>query len=476
MHAGTATLLTPASYGPAIELGNRTWSKKILPVGSIDYQGRQIHFIRDYLRGLVEAWRDQAYDQVPLQFADSDNRHSNDPERTRGWITDMQLADDGLYVTAQVTPRGEQVLRDNPYLGVSARIVEQYARSDGRFYPAAIQHVLATLDPRITGLGAWSPVEMSNSGGLIIDLSGASWAGEPGPFDGLSGAELEDLMDAISESDDDEAADDELAAWVDSLSDAELAALEAEALADQAALADGYGGADDGPFSEFSDAFEDSYAAQQARQQAREAAALEDMMLPVRTDEDRLARALSRISAGIYTDPAAAQGAALANESRAIELAAATGKGPCGPVDDFGRCSSRYHDLECAHGVSVDWQATGPHRATSEAALANFAAEHFPGTIPQFVVGDTDDPDYADAPVPQRTVELAHRLAGQMGLHGSSALPVAPSWDELFGTPYTGDMYSELAGEVGLPGRQAGAPPQVNPAVHQLAQDLGLVT
>lgn len=59
----------------------------------------------------------------------------------------MAPADDGLYVTAQLTERGEAVLRDNPYLGVSARIVEQYRRADGKFYPAAMQHVLATLDP-----------------------------------------------------------------------------------------------------------------------------------------------------------------------------------------------------------------------------------------------------------------------------------------------------------------------------------------
>ena len=32
---------------------------------------------------------------------------------------------------------------------MSARIVEDYARSDGKFFTAAVQHVLGTLDPRI---------------------------------------------------------------------------------------------------------------------------------------------------------------------------------------------------------------------------------------------------------------------------------------------------------------------------------------
>ena len=45
------------------------------------------------------------------------NAHTNDPERTRGRITDMSLADDGLYVTAEVSPRGQRVLRREPLPG-----------------------------------------------------------------------------------------------------------------------------------------------------------------------------------------------------------------------------------------------------------------------------------------------------------------------------------------------------------------------
>ena len=173
-----ATLLTPVDASPAIELGN-TWRKRILPVGEIEYQGRQLKFTRGYLQGLVAAWRDRAYDQVPLQFADAANTHTNDPERTRGWITGMEVEPDGLYVTAELTERGQRTLADNPYLGVSARIVEQFQRADGKFYPAAIQHVLGTLDPRIPGLGAWQAVEMANESSVTIDLSNLSFAGAP---------------------------------------------------------------------------------------------------------------------------------------------------------------------------------------------------------------------------------------------------------------------------------------------------------
>ena len=179
----TALVLTPLLYGaPAIELANRQWRKRILPIGSVEYKGRQLHFTEDYLRKLCEAFDNRAYDQVSFQLADSQNTHTNDPERHRGYITGLQLAEDGLYATAQVTEAGERILSENPQLGVSARIVENYQRSDGQFYPAAIQHVLGTLDPRIPQLGAWAPVDMANGGGqLVVDLSGSTWAGEPGP-------------------------------------------------------------------------------------------------------------------------------------------------------------------------------------------------------------------------------------------------------------------------------------------------------
>jgi hypothetical protein len=71
------------------------------------------------------------------------------------------------------TDEGERLLRTNPNLGISARIIEGYERSDGRYFPAAFQHVLGTLDPRIPALGPWEPVaEMSNEGPVpVLDLS-----------------------------------------------------------------------------------------------------------------------------------------------------------------------------------------------------------------------------------------------------------------------------------------------------------------
>jgi hypothetical protein len=452
-----ATLLTPVSWGsPAVELGNRTWTKLILPVGEIDYMGRRLRFTPEYLRGLVEAWHQRAYDQVPLQFADAANAHTNDPERTRGWITDMRAEPDGLYVTAEVTERGERVLRDNPYLGVSARIVEQYQRADGQFFPAAIQHVLATLDPRITGLGAWQSVEMSSDAALIIDLSTAQWAGEPGPdYGGLSDRELAELLDAVAE------AEEELGDGGE-LSDAELDAIMAAAEA----------GEDDemgDPFSQFDAAWQGHVAREQARQDARDAATVEDVMHPAKRLEDKLARAVSRAADGVYDGQAQAYG--FASEQAAIDLAISTGRGPCGPPDEFGRCGSRYHSLECSHAQSVDWVASGPPRQTFENSLANLGAGLELATPATWGDPDDDEPMYA---IPAGTIELAHQLSHDWGLDADMPYLAAPGAGDLLQPPSRPpDLYAELGGSIGLDVPQ---PPQAPgyPGVRQLAEGLGL--
>jgi hypothetical protein len=172
----TAAVLTPFTAAQAVELGNRLWRKKVLPIGDVEYKGRTLHFTRDYLGRLATAFQNRAYDQVPFQLADKDNSHSNDPERTRGEVTAMELGDDGLYITAQLTEDGEKVLAANPKLGVSARIVEGYQRSDGKFFGEAVQHVLGTLDPRIPGLGAWQAIEAASpEPESVLDLSAESF-------------------------------------------------------------------------------------------------------------------------------------------------------------------------------------------------------------------------------------------------------------------------------------------------------------
>jgi hypothetical protein len=221
-----ATILTPLEFSGTQVLSRRLFRKKVLPIDSISYNGRKIDFTRDYLTGIVESFNNGAYDNVPLQFADADNRHTNDPTRYNGDVVDMSLEDDGLYVTVAATSDGAKILEENPKLGISARIVNEYDRSDGKHFPAAMQHVLATHDPRIPGLGPWSSVENYSNDDQddILDLTAQKF-GEPDKLkkskkgksvakkdDGLSDAELlklRSLLADLDEADEDGSGDND---------------------------------------------------------------------------------------------------------------------------------------------------------------------------------------------------------------------------------------------------------------------------
>ena len=196
------TVLTPFTPGAAIELASSLWKKPCCRSATWSTRaGAAFH--AGYLQTLASSYSKNAYDQVSFQLADARNSHTNDPERHRGTIMGMSCRADGLYVTLKPTDQGAQVLRDNPYLGVSARIVESYARSDGQFFPAAVQHVLGTLDPRIPGLGEWTRSEMANAPRLVIDLSASPWAGstaEAPPADGdLTEAEWDAMVGSLTD-------------------------------------------------------------------------------------------------------------------------------------------------------------------------------------------------------------------------------------------------------------------------------------
>jgi hypothetical protein len=428
-----ASIITPCSFSSAVELGNRLWSKRVLPVGDIEYQGRTLHFTPAYIRGLADAFAQRAYDQVSFQLAPGDNSHTNDPERHRGTIVDMQAEPDGLYITLEPTERGQEVLKENPYLGVSARIVEQFQRSDGQFFPAAIQHVLGTLDPRIPGLGAWQPVDMANSGAITIDLSNLSFSGEPAPAAdvSLSPQELDDLISAIAETD-----------------------------------AEGYGPDFSGAAGEFDAAFSARTRADAAREQAR--AAL-DALPPAVRQEDKVARAISRAGHGLYDG----QQMSFAAEQAAVEIILSNGgNGPCGPVDEFGRCASRYHDLECGTSQNTDWLASGPPRSTYQASLSNFADGLQLDLAPRAVWDDPDDEDQAPAYMPARTVELAHQLAHDWGLDAGE-FPATTAFTDLLRPPGRPVAIEEelMAGM----GYELPAEPRPSyPGVAQLARDMGL--
>lgn len=238
-----STILTPLEFSGTQTLSRRLFRKKVLPIDSISYNGRKIDFTREYLNNIVESFNNGAYDNVPLQFADADNKHTNDPTRYNGDVVDMSLEDDGLYVTVAATSEGAKFLEENPKLGISARIVNEYDRSDGKHFPAAMQHVLATHDPRIPGLGPWSSVENYSNDDQddILDLTAEKFDKPKKPKkgksvakkdDGLSDAELLKLrslladLDEVDEGDEDGSGDNDDV--TDELSEDELNALLAE--------------------------------------------------------------------------------------------------------------------------------------------------------------------------------------------------------------------------------------------------------
>lgn len=205
--------LTPTNEGAAVELSRTLYKKKILPVGSIDYKGRKINFDQAYLTDLATAYNDGAYDQVPFMLADATNAHTMDPERFRGECKGVEVADDGLWGFFDLSADAAAMVKANPKLGVSARIVEGYSRSDGKTYPRAMQHVLGTLDPRIPGLGAWTEVALSgyDSTDEVLDLTAAEFEGDGTVaktddgdlIDGLTREEYEALLASLDLDDDD---------------------------------------------------------------------------------------------------------------------------------------------------------------------------------------------------------------------------------------------------------------------------------
>lgn len=204
--------LTPTDNGAAVELSRTLFRKKILPVGTINYKGRKITFDKAYLTDLATAYRDNAYDQVPFMLADASNAHTMDPERFRGECKGVEVAEDGFYGTFELSADAAKMVKDNPKLGVSARIVEGYDRADGKSYPRAMQHVLGTLDPRLPGLGAWTEVALSgyDSSETVLDLTAAEFEGDAPVaktddgdlIDGLTPAEYEALLAALDLDDD----------------------------------------------------------------------------------------------------------------------------------------------------------------------------------------------------------------------------------------------------------------------------------
>ena len=197
----TTAVLSPVTQDAVVDLASTIFRKQVLPIGSIDYKGRRIQFDRQYLTDLASSFKNGAFDQVPFQFADQDNKHTLDPERYRGEVKGVELTQDGLDVVMELTPDAAELVRKNPKLGVSARIIEGLDRADGKTFPRAMQHVLGTLDPRITGMRPWQEVNLSHEVDETIDLSGEHFESEEDTM-GEQNQEEEVQLSADAENED----------------------------------------------------------------------------------------------------------------------------------------------------------------------------------------------------------------------------------------------------------------------------------
>jgi hypothetical protein len=175
----TWEILTPDNRTAATELSGEKrprFRKQIMKLETINYKDRfgtrRISFDRPYLQDLVRSFKNGAFPQVPFQLADGANSHNNDPERTRGELVDVELTADGIDGIFETSDRGAALVRENPRLGVSCRILEPIERSDGQTFPRAIQHVLGTVHPQLIGMRPWEQISLSHEDAeSLLDLS-----------------------------------------------------------------------------------------------------------------------------------------------------------------------------------------------------------------------------------------------------------------------------------------------------------------
>jgi hypothetical protein len=188
------SIVTPTLAGTGQKDGGKSFWKQILPESDIHYTtplGKRatMSFDRQYLTDLAESFKSKFLDSTQFVLADADNKHTMLPERVRAEVTEMCLADqlpanvqnDGKGLWAKIkfpTKEAAQLVRDNPKLGVSARIRENIPTASGSVVPRGIIHVLGTLHPQVSGMSPWQPIDLSDSNDELIDLSNESFEKE----------------------------------------------------------------------------------------------------------------------------------------------------------------------------------------------------------------------------------------------------------------------------------------------------------
>lgn len=173
------TIRAPFANGETEQVSNRVFRKQILKFGEIDYKGRRfINFDKKYVDDVITAFRDGAFDTVPFVLADTNNKHTKDPERARGEILDLEATEHGLDAIIKVdNPETAKLIDNNPKFGVSVSVREEFQRADGKNYDRALAHVLGTFEPIVTGMSPWQSVDASVEDEKVVDLTTVNLSG-----------------------------------------------------------------------------------------------------------------------------------------------------------------------------------------------------------------------------------------------------------------------------------------------------------
>jgi hypothetical protein len=174
---------TPILTGDTTRVGGRIWRKQVLPLGRVRYEGRDLQFTRDYMQQVIAGFRGRSHDTVPVMLADKTNSHNMAFTDGGGEVLDLDMQDDGLWATVRLSDAAAQQVDFNRKAGVSVRIKHNYEAGDGRTWPAALQHLLLTWDPKANGLKPWQSIALSDTDAdVVLDLSDLEYETEGGPI------------------------------------------------------------------------------------------------------------------------------------------------------------------------------------------------------------------------------------------------------------------------------------------------------
>jgi hypothetical protein len=155
---GTTTKVTNKKDGKVF------FKKQILPHGKFNYKGADLDLTDVNLSEFVKGFKAKAFDETTVQFSTAEGAHNNDPKLRTGSLVDVEhVPGKGLWGYFDLSKEGSEYVEKFPKAGVSARLVLNHKRADGKEFPGAIQHILLTNVPRMTGMSAWEKVELSDS-------------------------------------------------------------------------------------------------------------------------------------------------------------------------------------------------------------------------------------------------------------------------------------------------------------------------